>query len=173
MDAVNIEARVMDDANPPFWSRAELRGCLFDSFTGGGRDRIITGLAKIAPQTLLTFRIAGGDLNDMFEEFWIVCVDPNQPEQMLGDATVGYLNGRFEIVAHGNGELMASRLRVWWFQWAPDNGGQTARVAKWLMRELEQVQDLPAPCPDPPGGVDHTRVFDPVEAWEFEPIKWE
>ncbi len=172
MDAVSIEAKVIDNAHPPFWSKATLQGCQFDSFRGGEQDRIITGQAKVAPYTLLTFRIAGGDMDDMFEDFWIVCVDPNQPEQILGDTNSGYLNGQFEIVAHGKGEMKASRLRTWWFEWAPANGGQTTQMARWLVQQLNQRREVPAPCPSSLAEVDNAKMFRPIEAWTFAPIKW-
>ncbi len=171
MNTAEIEARVVSHEHSPLWYKATLHGCQFDSFRGAKNDRIITGYAKVRSQTLLTFRIAGGDMDDLFEDLWIVCVDPAQPEQILGNTHQGYLKGPFEILAHGNGDLEASRLQTWWFEWAPIHGGQTPQMAKWLAQQLNQTQDVPVLYPNSFPEVNEAKLFHPVEAWTFEPIK--
>ena len=169
METVDIEARVINHETSPFWYKATLHGSRFDSFRGAKHDRSILGNSKVVPHTLLTFRIAGGDMDDMFEDFWIVCVDPAQPEQILGHINNGYLKGQFEILAHGKGETKASLLRTWWFEWAPANGGQTFQMAKWLAQQINQRRDIPASFPNSFTEENKSMTFNPVEAWPFVP----
>ena len=132
---------------------------------------MITGYANVEANTLITFRIAGGDMDDIFEDFWIICVDPSQPEQILGDTNKGYLKGQFEILAHGKGERKASLLQIWWFEWAPINGGQTSQMAKWLAQQLSQKRDVPSSYPDAFVKVNKPAMFNPIEAWIFAPFR--
>jgi hypothetical protein len=170
LETLEIEARVVNHPSSPFWYKATLHGCPFDAVIGSKNDRTITGSAKIFWYTLLTFRVAGGDMDEGFEDFWIVSADPEQPEQILGNPSNGYLKGRFEIAAHGQGERQASRLRAWWFEWAPNHGGQTFQMASWLGQQLEQASEFPEPCPNPLARVKpRLMFFYPREAWSFAP----
>ncbi len=171
MDIVKIEARVINDEHSAFWYKATLHGCHFDFVKGGKQDRIIIGQAQVPPNTLLTFRVARGDMDFIIEDFWIVCVDVNQPEQLLGDANNGYIKGRFEVLAYGEGETKASLLRAWWFEWAPVNGGQTHQIAKFLMQQLKKRRKIPMSYPHPLAERENSNIFNPVESWKFEPIK--
>ncbi|MBN8575223.1 MAG: hypothetical protein J0M05_15015, partial [Candidatus Kapabacteria bacterium] len=85
MDIVKIEAKITNEEHSAFWYKATLHGCHFDSFKEEEQIRAIIGQAQVAQDTLLTFRVASGDMDFVIEDFWIVRVDVNQSEQLLGD----------------------------------------------------------------------------------------
>ncbi|MDA0244959.1 MAG: hypothetical protein OT477_16200 [Chloroflexi bacterium] len=170
MDIVKIKARVTNDVHSAFWHKATLHGCRFETIIKTERDRVITGQAQVTQNTLLTFRIASGDMDFVIEEFWIICIDSKQPEQLLGDINNGYIQGNFEILAYGSGEPKASLLRTWWFEWAPTNGGQTRQTAIWLMQQLKKKKPSPAPHTQSLSEIDNAINFNSVEAWTFAPI---
>jgi hypothetical protein len=112
----------------------------------------------------------GETAGEYFPQFWIIQVNPHEPEQALSDSKWGdFLKGRFETLAHGRDER-ARLLSEWWTTWASINGGQIPTIARWLGKQLSRGYETPRPYPYQiaPQEYVNTPPFDPVLGWEFE-----
>jgi hypothetical protein len=172
VESMRIEAKVIDHRDPNFWYSAELHGCQLQKTLESQEERFAVGSAELPAGTLLTFRIAGGDDEFEYEDYWIVQVEAQSLDQTLGGGDHsyprGYLRGPLEILAQGRGKERARRLQRWWLEWAPSHGGQTAEMARWLGQQVRQGQELPE-APAFPGQGLGIR-FHPTEAWKFPRI---
>ncbi len=166
-DLLLIEAAIGRHASSPFWMKALLHGCRLevahpDTFP-------IVGRTRVPPGTLLTFWAGGGDGGDDFGDFWIVqMVTPENPAILTSNQF--YLKGSFTVLAHAAhrvGDMWNEpdlRLQRWWFKWAPQHGGQTPSMARWLGSLARK--NGPEEPGEFPGPQDMPR-FDPVAGWDF------
>ncbi len=166
-DLLLIQAAIGRHARSPFWMKALLHGCRLevkhpDNFP-------IVGQAHVPPGILLTFWAGAGDGGDDFGHFWIVQTEtPDKPNILTSDPF--YLKGSFTILAeasHRVSDIWVEPdrwLQQWWFEWAPQHGGQTPNMARWLGTRISRKHEQePGEFPGP---YDAPR-FDPIAGWEF------
>ena len=178
MCTIRIEALIAMSAAGHYFSRTCLRGCRLQLISQNSSYRdsnyfeySARGYADILPYMLLTcWEVMGETAGEYFPQFWIIQVNPHEPEQALSDSKWGdFLKGRFETLAHGRDER-ARLLSEWWTTWASINGGQIPTIARWLGKQLSRGYETPRPYPYQiaPQEYVNTPPFDPVLGWEFE-----
>ena len=131
------------------------------------------GRASVAPGTVLTYWSEAGEITEFWRpEFWIMQVNPAQPVCVLGERQIlglpEFFKGPVEIVAYGRGDEEAPRLRKWWLQWAPANGGQNVAIARWLAKELRGQRDNPRDYAGPLSEKELKHAFLPIDGWVFQ-----
>ncbi len=169
-DLIDIEAAVGRDNHGPFWRRGMLRGARLA--VAHPRRFPLVGRASLPPGTLLTFRDAGGDMDQYYAGYWIVQAAADQAEQILTVNDTFYLRGPLRILAHAQHDAGAKReradwLRDWWEDWAPAHGGQIPPIARWLGDQIRRGVREPAEYPHPLSAADQAVRFDPVDGWDL------